>query len=138
MERVALESFKWALAKGDVTEEASKSGRRRRIKVLQRYPFASSLARMATIVELTEGKAPARYMVLAKGAPETMAGFFSTLPPNFEATYKHFARSLPAPCPALRLSIAVVCSQRRDEKKEGGNWRWRCVQRLHHRWRRVC
>lgn len=60
MERVALESLNWTLTKGDMSEEAGRSGRKRRIKVLHRYPFASSLARMATIVELTENKVRAR------------------------------------------------------------------------------
>ncbi|KAJ1483354.1 hypothetical protein T484DRAFT_1800651, partial [Baffinella frigidus] len=101
MERVAMERLDWSLSKGDTSSE--KGGRRRRIEVVHRFPFASSLGRMATLVEVSEGGAKTaqrKLMVLAKGAPEVLAKGapevmmqrFAVLPPFYEKTFKHYAR----------------------------------------------
>ena len=68
--RVALEALGWTMTRGDGVVESA-GGRRRRITVINRYSFASSLARMATLVELVD-KGVSKVLVLAKGAPETM------------------------------------------------------------------
>jgi cation-transporting ATPase 13A1 len=94
MERAAMQRLDWGLSKGDVSSE--KGGRRRRIEVVHRFPFASSLGRMATLVEMSEGggrAAGARALLaLAKGAPEVMMQRFTDVPPFYEKTFKHFAR----------------------------------------------
>ena len=92
MERVAQEALGWSLARGDAVVENG-GGRRRRITVINRYSFASSLARMATIVEVAEGgKGTSKILVLAKGAPETMASRFASLPPMYERSYLSYTR----------------------------------------------
>ena len=97
MERVALAGLGWALGRNDAVTEVA-GPRRRRVQVLKRFAFASSLARMATIVEVKEEQGRGargggtRVMVLAKGAPETMAPRFAELPVLYEASYKHYTR----------------------------------------------
>ena len=94
MEKVALEAFGWTLSKGDISMETS--GRKRKIVVHHRFPFASSLKRMATVVELADrsssGAAVSQFMVLCKGAPETMQDRYEYTPPYFKATYEYYSR----------------------------------------------
>lgn len=130
MERVALTSFGWSIARGDCVVETTGT-RKRRIQILKRFPFASSLARMSTIVEIAEAPAAARggrtsckMMVLAKGAPETMADRFESIPPLYEQSYKKYAlqgaRVLALGCKVLEGETPSKIRAKKREDVESG------------------
>ena len=85
MEVVGLEASGWSLVRPDVFQELK--GRKRRLNVSQRFPFASSLARMSVACELSVG-GERRSLVLSKGAPETMRGLLVQVPEGYEELYK--------------------------------------------------
>ena len=78
----------WSLGRNDAVLALNSQ---RRIQVLKRFAFASSLARMSTIAEV-KGPGGTRMMVLSKGAPEVMAERFVELPRLYEQSYKSYTR----------------------------------------------
>ncbi|KAF8062935.1 PDR2 [Scenedesmus sp. PABB004] len=88
LEKAALQACRWTYG-GDVAISPDK---RVRAAVVQRYHFSSALRRMGAVILVDAGEptGPAPVAVL-KGAPEVVRQHLATVPPHYDATYKHFA-----------------------------------------------
>ena len=90
MEVMGLKASGWAMSRPDVYRE--QKGRRRQLSVVHRFPFASSLARMSVVCDVTEGGGKRSGIVLCKGAPETVRALLAQVPADYDHVYKRFAR----------------------------------------------
>ncbi|KAI8803489.1 hypothetical protein BJ742DRAFT_761321 [Cladochytrium replicatum] len=104
MEKNTVEAVDWAIVKGNglmskkqLLAQHGRAQLKPAIKILRRYAFSSALKRMSSVSllyvdsqgnEINEPKT----LVSAKGAPETLATMFESLPKNYDATYKYWAR----------------------------------------------
>lgn len=88
MEQNTLKSIKWKVGKND---EISKTNteKEEKVKILRRFQFSSSLKRSSSVVKVPSS----RIMVAAKGAPETIKHRLTSVPENYDATFKHYTRS---------------------------------------------
>ncbi|KIY47748.1 hypothetical protein FISHEDRAFT_65997 [Fistulina hepatica ATCC 64428] len=88
MEKTTLEGLNWELVKvpGDVV--TSKTAKHQHLAIRRRFQFSSALKRMSTISLLPHGKA----LVAVKGAPETIKHMLSSVPRNYDDTYKWYTR----------------------------------------------
>jgi cation-transporting ATPase 13A1 len=90
MEVMGLKASGWVMSRPDVYRE--QKGRRRQLSVVHRFPFASSLARMSVVCDVTEGGGNRSGIVLCKGAPETVRALLAQVPAAYEHVYKKYAR----------------------------------------------
>ncbi|KAH9916115.1 ATPase [Epithele typhae] len=89
MERTTLEALNWHVIKGDsVRPIESSAPHKTSLIVRRRFQFSSALKRMSTVLTLPNG----RCMVATKGAPETIRRMLSTVPANYDDTFKWFTR----------------------------------------------
>lgn len=77
MEVMGLKASGWDLTRPDNFREIE--GRKRRLSVVNRFAFASSLARMSVVVEIQDGNKRSN-TVLCKGAPETIKELLLEVP----------------------------------------------------------
>ncbi|KZW01439.1 putative ATPase [Exidia glandulosa HHB12029] len=89
MERATLDALEWELDSGkmDVVVPRHKGGPVHRIEIKRRFQFSSALKRMSTVSGVA-----GRTMVAVKGAPETIRGMLSVVPPTYDETFKWFTR----------------------------------------------
>ena len=95
LERAALKSIKWAFRSANslVPNYKKIASSEQKLRILQRFHFASALKRMSTVIEVTTNENPTpRYMGACKGAPETVGAMLRTKPDNYDAIHKGFAR----------------------------------------------
>lgn len=63
------------------------------ISVRRRFQFSSALKRMSTVSLIKPApQDKARAFASVKGAPETLKAMFTTIPPEYESTYKYYAQ----------------------------------------------
>ena len=92
MERTTLDALDWKLSKGDQIGPKNKEAKfTAQINVKRRFQFSSTLKRMSTVVNASEGGGK-RLLASVKGAPETLKGMYSDIPANYDDTYKYFTR----------------------------------------------
>jgi cation-transporting ATPase 13A1 len=110
MEKTTLDALDWKLSAGTFTSiqpssaddvppaddkiaptSATSSPYHAEVNVRRRFQFSSTLKRMSTISVVTVDKTP-RVLIAVKGAPETLKAMFTTVPDEYEATYKWYAQ----------------------------------------------
>merc|ERR1711939_403511 len=89
MEKTAIEALGWQLGKND--KLTPKSGSGLSVRVQRRFQFSSALKRMSTISYVTQAGRQ-RTFIAVKGAPETLKGMYTSVPDEYEHTYKWFAQ----------------------------------------------
>ncbi|KPV77055.1 uncharacterized protein RHOBADRAFT_48125 [Rhodotorula graminis WP1] len=94
MEKTTLDALKWKLSAGDkITPTADALHKKDNVSVTvrRRFQFSSQLKRMSTI-SLVHTPAGQRTLVAVKGAPETLKAMFTSVPHDYERTYKGYAQ----------------------------------------------
>lgn len=95
MEKATLDSLKWKLSNGDKltpTDDAAHKKDGVSVVVRRRFQFSSQLKRMSTISLVQTGPSSVRTLVAVKGAPETLKSMYTSVPEEYEATYKWYAQ----------------------------------------------
>ncbi|BGP22124.1 putative cation-transporting ATPase 1 [Rhodotorula toruloides] len=95
MEKATLDSLKWKLSNGDKltpTDDASQKKDGVSVVVRRRFQFSSQLKRMSTISLVQTGPSSVRTLVAVKGAPETLKSMYTSVPEEYDATYKWYAQ----------------------------------------------
>lgn len=62
------------------------------VTVKRRFQFSSLLKRMSTISLVSVNGSKPRALIAVKGAPETLKGMFTSVPADYEETYKGYAQ----------------------------------------------
>ncbi|KAF8322419.1 endoplasmic reticulum Ca-transporting P-type ATPase [Cantharellus anzutake] len=105
MEKTTLESLDWAVSRGmhlgffstlteyalrlDVVTAREKTApHRTSISIRRRFQFSSALKRMSTVSHLPTGAV----LVAVKGAPETIKSMLSSIPKDYDETFKWYTR----------------------------------------------
>jgi manganese-transporting P-type ATPase len=89
MEKTTLEALQWQIGKGDtIHPESSNVPHATQLRIRRRFQFSSALKRMSTVSTLPNGQA----LAAVKGAPETIKSMLSTVPEQYDTTYKWFTR----------------------------------------------
>jgi cation-transporting ATPase 13A1 len=92
MERTTLDALDWKISKGDQIGPKNKGAKVDvQINVKRRFQFSSALKRMSTVVNASDASGR-RLLASVKGAPETLKKMYSTVPENYDDTYKYFTR----------------------------------------------
>ena len=92
MEKTTLAALDWKLGKGDNIAPNSKDAEHRAaIHIRRRYQFSSALKRMSTISAITDGS-NRQWVAAVKGAPETLKTMYSTVPADYDETYRWYTR----------------------------------------------
>lgn len=103
MEKATLTSLGWTLGKNDVlvnkpakgaSSPSSVSGT---VQIKRRFQFSSALKRQSSVatvagVDAKTGQKLRGTFAGVKGAPETIQQFLTTVPDDYEETYKYFTR----------------------------------------------
>lgn len=104
MEKATLTSLGWTLGRNDTLHgrstaigKGNMSGGEL-VQIKRRFQFSSSLKRQSSVaIVLTTDRATGRKVrgtfVGVKGAPETIRTMLTTIPPNYEETFKYFTRN---------------------------------------------
>lgn len=85
MEKETVKASGWKL---DEKEKNVMVGNNKKIKILKRFQFSSSLKRSSVI-----SKVDNKILVGVKGAPETISERLTVIPSNYEKTFKYFTRN---------------------------------------------
>lgn len=85
MEKETVKVSGWKL---DENEKNTIIGHNRKIKILKRFQFSSSLKRSSVISKVNN-----QILVGCKGAPETIAERLTVVPADYERTFKYFTRN---------------------------------------------
>jgi cation-transporting ATPase 13A1 len=85
MEKETVKVSGWKL---DENVKNTMVGHGKKIKILKRFQFSSSLKRSSVISKVND-----KILVGVKGAPETISERLITLPEDYESTYKYFTRN---------------------------------------------
>lgn len=85
MEKETVKASGWKL---DTKAKNIMVGHDRKIKILKRFQFSSSLKR-SSVISNVDGK----ILVGVKGAPETIVERLTNVPSDYESTYKYFTRN---------------------------------------------
>ncbi|KAF8320367.1 endoplasmic reticulum Ca-transporting P-type ATPase [Clavulina sp. PMI_390] len=88
MEKTTLEALDWTVSKDRVTPKTANAPHKTIINIRRRFAFSSALKRMSTVSNLQSGKT----MIAVKGAPETIKTMLSTVPPQYDETFKWYTR----------------------------------------------
>lgn len=107
MEKETVKASGWKL---DEKEKNTMIGHGKKIKILKRFQFSSSLKRSSVI-----SKVDNKILVGVKGAPETISERLTTLPSNYEKTYKYFTRNGSR---VLALAYKYLSSEKNLDKVE--------------------
>ncbi|GAA5979114.1 hypothetical protein JCM10908_002809 [Rhodotorula pacifica] len=95
MEKTTLDALKWKLNSGDRITPTEQSGGKKdnvSVTVRRRFQFSSQLKRMSTISLVQTGPSNVHTLVAVKGAPETLKDMYTSVPADYEKTYKWFAQ----------------------------------------------
>jgi cation-transporting ATPase 13A1 len=94
VEKSALSAVNFSMSKGDVaTSKASNL----RLRIVNRFPFASELKRMSTLVAVESDTPTAtstvtsRHVALCKGAPEEIGSRLKEVPEHYQRCYQYFS-----------------------------------------------
>ncbi|OUM55368.1 hypothetical protein BVG19_g4895 [[Candida] boidinii] len=94
MEKETLKASSWKLSntENDLMELIEKPSKKvlRKIKIMRRFQFSSSLKRSSSISKILNTN---KILVSVKGAPETIRGMLTNIPENYDETFKFFTRS---------------------------------------------
>ncbi|XP_011498856.1 PREDICTED: manganese-transporting ATPase 13A1 [Ceratosolen solmsi marchali] len=91
LEKATLKAINWNLTKGEAVIPIK--GKSPGLKIFQRHHFSSSLKRMSVVAGYTSGGSlESKFIITAKGAPETLKSMFSSVPPNYDSTYLTLSR----------------------------------------------
>ncbi|KAF8324139.1 endoplasmic reticulum Ca-transporting P-type ATPase [Cantharellus anzutake] len=88
MEKTTLESLDWAVSRDVVTAREKTAPHRTSISIRRRFQFSSALKRMSTVSHLPTGAV----LVAVKGAPETIKSMLSSIPKDYDETFKWYTR----------------------------------------------
>lgn len=91
MEQATLKAAHWEVGAKDTVEKTNEKGKVEKIKILRRFQFSSALKRSSGISQINA--VPGKYLVAAKGAPETIRNMITDAPENYEEIYKSFTRA---------------------------------------------
>lgn len=125
MEKTALESLQWKLTKGDMIIPDSDadalsqgSAHKAQVHIKRRFQFSSALKRMSTVSTVNvQGSSKRRTLVAVKGAPETLKSMYTSIPSDYESTYKWFAQ---------RGSRVLALGYRWADNVQENQVRWQC------------
>lgn len=94
MEKETLKALQWQLGAHDtVSPLANDKGRRQNLQIRRRFQFSSALKRQSSVSNLVHPDfAHHKGFVGVKGAPETLKTMFTTVPNDYEESYKYFTR----------------------------------------------
>ncbi|SPO01543.1 probable SPF1 - P-type ATPase - unknown function [Cephalotrichum gorgonifer] len=104
MEKATLASLGWGLGKNDIListpgkgATAAPSPINGTVQIKRRFQFSSLLKRQSSVATVSgtdsrTGEKIHGTFVGVKGAPETIMKFLTTVPADYEETYKHFTR----------------------------------------------
>lgn len=106
MEKAAFKALLWTISKDLAKPKKGnphlRGGDRYMLKILKRFHFNPTLKRMSTVVlkramepsapEAAGGSSAGEYLVLAKGAPESLRESFSRVPDDYDEVYLDYAR----------------------------------------------
>ena len=92
MEKTAIEALGWQLRPSDRVCPPDGSNVMAELHIRRRFQFSSALKRMSTISTFQKGSGSGRARVSVKGAPETIKAMLSTVPPDYDETFKYFTR----------------------------------------------
>lgn len=104
MEKATLISLGWTLGRNDTlhgrptTNSKGNSSGGELVQIKRRFQFSSSLKRQSSVATVLTtdrqtGKKIRGTFVGVKGAPETIRTMLTTIPPNYEETFKYFTRN---------------------------------------------
>ncbi|KAK0550438.1 putative cation-transporting ATPase 1 [Tilletia horrida] len=93
MEKTTLNALDWKLSAGDQLSPANirEAKYKVQINIKRRFQFSSALKRMSTLSYVVDG-GQRRMFAAVKGAPETLKPMYSSLPADYDETYKRFTR----------------------------------------------
>ncbi|EJT96565.1 hypothetical protein DACRYDRAFT_25648 [Dacryopinax primogenitus] len=92
MEKSAIEAMAWKVSKGDTIAPIQKDApHKATINIRRRYQFSSALKRMSTVSSVSHG-GKTTTIAAVKGAPETLKTMYTTIPDNYDETYKWYTR----------------------------------------------
>ncbi|KAI1332302.1 cation pump, Ca2+ pump [Xylariaceae sp. FL0255] len=101
MEKATLNSLGWGLGKNDTLAAkpaiVAAGGTSGTVQVKRRFQFSSALKRQSSVatvnaVDPKTGRKLRGTFVAVKGAPETIMKMLTTVPQDYEETYKYFTR----------------------------------------------
>ncbi|KAF7558358.1 hypothetical protein G7046_g5796 [Stylonectria norvegica] len=98
MEKATLTSLGWTLGKNDVLSSTNKAGGTvGTVQIKRRFQFSSLLKRQSSIAMVHGADAKTGQKIKGtfagvKGAPETIMKMLTTVPDDYEETYKYFTR----------------------------------------------
>jgi cation-transporting ATPase 13A1 len=98
MEKATLSSLGWALGKNDVLKSTPKSGSAQgSVQIKRRFQFSSALKRQSAVATINgihaqSGQKIKGTVAAVKGAPETIQKMLTTVPSDYEETFKYFTR----------------------------------------------
>ncbi|KAI8583860.1 hypothetical protein K450DRAFT_220303 [Umbelopsis ramanniana AG] len=94
MEKETLKALQWQLGPHDtVFPNVNEKGRRQNLQIRRRFQFSSALKRQSSVSNLVHPDfAHHKGFVGVKGAPETLKTMFTTVPNDYEESYKYFTR----------------------------------------------
>lgn len=104
MEKATLNALGWTLGKNDTLTSNPPKGPRANaqpthiVQIKRRFQFSSALKRQSSVAVTTfthpsDGRKARATFVGVKGAPETIRGMITNVPPKYEETFKHFTRN---------------------------------------------
>ena len=103
MEKATLEALGWTLGAKDILTAKAISSKAQhsngdQVQIKRRFQFSSALKRqssVATVVHNEKGtnRKSKSTFIGVKGAPETIRGMLTHVPPYYEETFKHFTRN---------------------------------------------
>ncbi|ODQ66026.1 hypothetical protein NADFUDRAFT_70338 [Nadsonia fulvescens var. elongata DSM 6958] len=86
MEKTTLKSINWTVGSNDTVYSIDNPDFK--LNILRRFQFSSALKRSSAIANVA-----GKVLVAVKGAPETIKGMLTTVPKEYEETYKHYTRN---------------------------------------------
>jgi cation-transporting ATPase 13A1 len=94
MEKRTVDCIDWSVGKNDWITSGTKfrpqvSGK---IRILRRFQFSSALKRMSTVCEYHDASGKRHQFVAVKGAPETLASMYTSVPAHYQKLYKTWAK----------------------------------------------
>ena len=104
MEKATLTSLGWTLGRNDTLHGRSTAVGKGNtsggelVQIKRRFQFSSALKRQSSVATVlttdrSTGKKVRGTFVGVKGAPETIRTMLTTVPPNYEETFKYFTRN---------------------------------------------
>ncbi|KAF4982216.1 hypothetical protein FZEAL_2100 [Fusarium zealandicum] len=98
MEKATLNSLGWTLGRNDTLMSTSKAGSTHgTVQIKRRFQFSSALKRQSSVAmvhgnDIKTGRKIKGTFAGVKGAPETIQKMLTSVPDDYEETYKYFTR----------------------------------------------